>query len=484
MLRARKTLEESAYEPSAKSLQRRIPEDVFLARITPRRLCKEAINAALITIIFLLSCGGGLLALDRPLRVNEPLPVGLGSDEPLPFGLGSESSNSLGGGRVYRLLTPALLEQPLTQRYIAQYTNRSGIAFLNSVMERANIYMPFIREEIEKRNLPMELAYLPVIESSFEITARSRSGAVGLWQFMLNSISPFNIRVTDNIDERRDFIKSTRGALQKLDDNYRTLGNWELALAAYNAGLGAVSRTIQRTGIRDYWVLSERNELREETVHYVPKLIAAAFVLSQPRRFGINVWFDKFEWEAIPLQKQVSIDILADEAGISRDLMRRLNAELLNGITPEDRDFRLKIPASHIEQVKAVLGRDDLKLIRYYYHTVRHGDTLWSMSRHYGTSLLLIEQYNPGISNRYLRIGETIIIPSQTENISPQAPAGIPAGSGGQTFNGTHVVLKGETFWSISRMYGTDPQALAQANGMRIDQILHEGRTLKVPIIQ
>jgi membrane-bound lytic murein transglycosylase D len=345
-------------------------------------------------------------------------------------------------------------------------------------MERAHIFMPFIREEIAKRNLPPELAYLPVIESSFVITARSRAGAVGLWQFMMNSISPFDINVNEFVDERRDFIKSTRGALQKLDDNYRALGCWKLALAAYNCGLGFTTRAIQRTGIRDYWELSRINEFRQETVHYVPKMIAAVYVLSQPRRFGINVWHEPFEWTSIPLERQISLDILANEAGIDRALLRVLNAELLHGISPADPNYQLVIPSAYFEQVALVLEREDLQLIRYYYHTVRQGDTLWSMSRNYGTSLNTIEQHNPGISNRYLRIGETVIIPAFTDVTLPARPEVT------HNFNGRHIVISGDTLWSLGRRYGVDPQVLAEANGMTIDQILREGRTLNVPILE
>jgi membrane-bound lytic murein transglycosylase D len=204
----------------------------------------------------------------RPLRTVPPQPSQLPSSSLHIINSALQPNN-------FALVNSYTISQPLTQMYVRQYTNPGGIAYLNTMMERANIYMPFIREEVKNRRLPPELMFLPAIESSFVITARSRSGAVGLWQFMLNSISPFDIRVTDYIDERRDFIKSTRGALQKLNDNYRTLGCWKLALAAYNSGLGSVSRTIQRTGIRDYWILSEKNELRQETVHYVQKLIAA-----------------------------------------------------------------------------------------------------------------------------------------------------------------------------------------------------------------
>jgi len=375
------------------------------------------------------------------------------------------------------LLTEIALKQPLTQHYIAHYSSPQGIAMLNAVLERGSIYLPFIREEVARRRLPPELVYLPIIESGFQITARSRSGAMGLWQFMMNSISPYNMRVSDLIDERRDFIKSTKGALQKLEDEYRRLGCWKLTLAAYNSGFGAVTRTMQRTGINDYWLLSSMRELRQETINFVPRLIAASYVVSQPRRFGINVWHEKFEWIDIPLKRQVSIDIIAEETGINRYLLRRLNAELLHGISPLDPDYRFKIPAAYLEKVTEVLQRDDLTFVRYHYHIVRSGDTLWSMSRHYGTSLNMIEQHNPGIQSRYLRIGETVIIPSFTD-IPPRLASVNPR------FNGTHVVQSGETFWSLGRRYGIEPQALAEANGMYLTQILHAGRTLRVPILE
>jgi len=386
------------------------------------------------------------------------------------------------------LLTEKALEQELTKYFIAQYTNAHGVATLNAIMERASIYLPFIKEEVARRGLPPELAYLPIIESGFQITARSKSGAMGLWQFMMNSISPYNIRVTDLVDERRDFVKSTHGALQKLENEYRQLGCWELTLAAYNSGFNGVTRTIQRTGRNDYWELSRRKELRAETINFVPKLIAASYVVSNARKYGINVWHDNFEWTAIPLQRQVSIDMLADETGLDRHLLRRLNAELLHGISPADSNYRLKVPLANLEQITEVLERDDLKLIRYHYHVVRHGDTLWSMSTHYGTSVNMIEQHNPGLSNRFLRIGETIIIPA-FPGVSASAGTGTAAASqprpaAAQNTRGTHIVQKGETFWSLGRRYGIDPQALAEANGMLLNQILHEGRTIRVPIIE
>jgi len=409
----------------------------------------------------------------RPLRSKQPDPsLPLPSNRSTPI---LTPANSL--------VTDFALEQPLTQRYINQFSSPHGIATLNAVLERANFYLPFIKEEVARRNMPPELAYLPVIESGFVITARSRSGAVGLWQFMLNSISPYNIKVTDLIDERRDFEKSTKAALQKLDENYRTLGSWELALAAYNSGLGAVTKTVKRTGKNDYWELAGKGALKQETTHYVPKLIAANYIISHPRKYGINIWHEKFDWTSIPLKRQVSIDILAEETGISRTLLHSLNAELLHGISPADPNYRLKIPSEHIEKISAVLESEDLPLIRYYYHIVKTGDTLWSMSRNYGIAVNVIEQHNPGVAGRYLKIGETIIVPAFGDAPLPKIEAvNVPAAAP-PNFTGTYVVQKGETFWSLSRKYGVDPQVLAEANGFKITDILREGRTLRVPII-
>ena len=420
-----------------------------------------------LVFIFLLAFNtiNGKADDDRPLRVMPSSEASLSRFPSNPY---KPAPNSL--------ITSFALEQPLTQRYILQYSLPAGVEYMNAALERANIYLPFIKQEIAKRNMPPELVWLPVIESGFQITAKSKSGAVGLWQFMLNSISGFDIKVNDTIDERRDFIKSTRGALKKLEDNYKVLGNWELALAAYNAGLGAVTRITQRTKINDYWELSRKGEFKQETEHYLPKLIAAAYVLSQPRRFNINIWNKSFEWEVVRLSRQVSLDVLAQEAGIDGDLLRRLNAQLLHGISPAG--FQLIVPRDDIEKISLVLGREDLKLIRYHYHVVRQGDTLWSMSGHYGASLNVIEQHNPGISNRYLRIGETVVIPAFKDAAPPSRPA-----VAAKAFNGSHIVKTGETLWSLSRKYGIDLQELADANNMVINQILHEGRTLKVPII-
>jgi len=389
------------------------------------------------------------------------------------------------------LLTEDAVNRPLTQQYIRRYTSPSGILWLNSIIENSGIYLPYIREEIEKYGLPPELIYLPFIESGYIATARSRSGATGLWQFMLNSV-PAGMKVNDMIDERRDFRKSTTAAMQKLAENYRNLGDWFLALAAYNAGLGGVSRAIRNGKTDDYWLLCEKKELKNETVQYVPRFLAVAYILSRPRQFGLDYWPQTVEWSVIKPERQASLDLLASETGADHQLLRLLNAELLYGITPADTGYELKVPVQQAGMIAAILEKEDVKLIRYYYHKVQYGDTLSALSRHYGISLNLIEQHNRGITGRYLKIGETIVIPAFKETspyIAAPAPAAAPSAAlepsaGGTTIEKIHIVSKGDTLWSIALYYKVDPLALARANNMGLNEILSIGKVLKVPIIE
>jgi len=385
------------------------------------------------------------------------------------------------------LLTEEALNQPLTQQYIRRYSTSSGILWLNSIIKNSGMYLPYIREEIEKLELPPELIYLPFIESGYVATARSRAGATGLWQFMLNSI-PSGMKVNDMIDERRDFRKSTIAALQKLKENYRILGDWPLALAAYNAGLGGVSRAIRNGKTDDYWLLSAKKELKNETIQYVPRFLAAAYILSRPRQFGLDYWPEAVEWTVVKPERQASVDLIASETGADHKLLRLLNAELLYGITPADAAYELKVPIQQAHMIAAILEKEDVKLLRYYYHKVQYGDTLSALSRHYGVSQNLIEQHNRGITNRYLKIGEIIVIPAFKETspyIAPPAPpaAAIEPSAGGN-FEGIHIVSRGDTLWSIALYYKVDPLALARANNMGLNEILSIGKVLKVPIME
>jgi membrane-bound lytic murein transglycosylase D len=421
---------------------------------------------------------GPVTAGGRPLRGNEGAET-----SPFATSVGAPFTKPAGGpyaGKGAGKPVIAGFEEALTQKYLAQYSVNGGKEWLQAVMKRAEPYLPFIREQIAARDLPPELLYLPVIESGFVATALSRSGATGLWQFMRNSIAPFDIKISDWADERMDFWKSTEGALRKLADNYRALADWPLALAAYNAGLGGIQRAERQAENNDYWYLAEKKFIKTETIHYVPKLLAVAYILSNPRQFGFDLdWSADPQWTRIPVGKQVDLEMLAAEAGVNGAALKTANRELYFGITPPDKNYQLKVRASESSRIAEALDRTDAVLIKYYFHTIRYGDTLSAIAVHYGVSVDRITEANPGVQARYLKIGQQLRIPAYRD-------AGPYSRSNTVTddtlkFSGNHIVKRGETLWSIALAYGVDPEVLAEANGMGLNDTLREGRSLKTP---
>ncbi|MDR2500688.1 MAG: LysM peptidoglycan-binding domain-containing protein [Treponema sp.] len=379
-------------------------------------------------------------------------------------------------------LTISGFDQALTQEYIRRYSSPGGRSWLQSVMRQGTPYITFIRHQIEKRGLPAELVYLPVIESSFLCTAKSRVGAAGLWQFMKNSIGPFNMKITEWMDERMDFWKSTEGALRKLEDNYRILKDWPLALAAYNAGLGSVNQVIQQNGIQDYWILADLKVLKTETIHYVPKLLAVSHILSNPRRFGLEPdWTSGPQWTRLPVGKPVDLELLAKAAGIDAAVLKKANQELFYGVTPPDPGYQLKVLAADAPAVETALAGTDAVLFRYSFHTIQSGDTLSALALHYGITVEQIHTANPGLRDRYLHLGARIKIPSYYKKMEPYARRRT---DDPLNFEGRHLVKRGESLWSIANAYRIQPEALAKANNMRLHDTLREGRSIKTPIMR
>ncbi|MDR1220721.1 MAG: LysM peptidoglycan-binding domain-containing protein [Treponema sp.] len=382
------------------------------------------------------------------------------------------------------LTTPSLiggLEKPATQSYIARYTTRSGKLWLNGIMANAQPYLAFIRREIEAQNLPMELLYLPVIESGFVNKAKSSAGAVGLWQFMRNSMGPFDMKITDWMDERMDFWKSTTGALRKLQENYRILGDWALALAAYNMGLGGLQRVIKQTGVKDYWRLSEQNHIRTETSVYMPKLMAVSYILTHLRQFGLPViWTKDAQWMRIKAGKTVDLRLVAEYAGVDEKILINANQELFYTVTPPDGNYYLKVRAEDADKIAATLERSDAIMIKYHIYTVKSGDTLSALARHYGVTIAQIMEHNRGVQPKTLQIGMKLVIPA-FKDVAPYKGA-IVDDPPPTDFTGIHVVQRGETLWSIARAYGVRPETLAVVNNMDLQDTLSIGKRLKAPI--
>mgnify|MGYP002348539980 CR=1 FL=1 len=373
-------------------------------------------------------------------------------------------------------------DDPLYQNYLAAYASPGGKDWINAIGKRARPYAALIRERIFYYQLPEELYYLPFIESEFNPMAVSKSGAMGLWQFMKNSIGGYNIHINEWVDERRDIVKATDAALKKLKWNYEYYNDWLLALAAYNCGVGALDKAIKKAGVRDFWELKKSNALSRETAHYVPKLLALITVAGNARKFGnMPGWDELPRWTSIPLTHSVDITMLAEACGLSPQVLRQGNPELKYNVTPPDAAYALKVPEKDADKVREVLASSAGKLIKVYLHKVSSGDTISAISRYYEVSIDMIVRTNPGLRPDKIQIGQTIVIPALKDKkpyVNEKLAESPP------DFSGSYTVKKGDTLWQIALAYNVSPELLAEKNGLSLTSVLREGMTLKVPIIK
>ena len=359
-----------------------------------------------------------------------------------------------------------------------------GSRALQETLDRGWNFRRFIAARLAERGLPQELIYLPVLESHYRVWAVSRSGATGLWQIMANTAAPLGL-VTDRwVDERRDFWRSTEGALRKLEENFMTFGDWDLALAAYNCGTGLLSRTILASGVRDFWALRDMGVLSPETATYVPKFHALVSIFSDPTAYGLEVrWQQAPTWRRMPLHRSVELALLAEKANLPLSLMQEANAELQTPITPpvSGRPYHLKIPAEYSERVGTLLADPQSQLLRYTFHRIRSGDTYYALAEYYELSTALLMEANPSLPPRSLRIGEQLRIPVFSGRPVKSEPIVSLSEDEAAAFTALHTVVAGDTLWAISRTYGTTAEILAWVNGRSLDALLKPGETLKVP---
>ncbi|MDQ7795935.1 MAG: LysM peptidoglycan-binding domain-containing protein [Spirochaetia bacterium] len=369
----------------------------------------------------------------------------------------------------------------LFEKYRQYYLSDRGRKILLSTMEKAAPFMDYIESKVAEYGAPQELAFLPVIESAFSPFAVSRSGATGIWQFMKNSINGYGLTITEWVDERRDFMKSTDAAIKKLIDNYNDLKDWPLAIAAYNAGLGALRRAVNAAGgDTDFWNIYDKGLVSKQALDYVPKFLAVASILRYPDLYGLALPPRQLKWEAIPLDRQVDLKLLASKAEIPLDTLKLGNAELHYTITPPDDSHFLKVPAEKSDQVKAILSDPNAPLVRYDIYKVKQGDTLTAISRHYGVSISMIAKVNPGLNPDRLKIGQTLMIPLSLQPLNPSMSSNASSGSASAQST-SHTVQKGDTLYGIARRYDTTAQKIASLNGISVNSVLRIGQKLKVP---
>lgn len=319
----------------------------------------------------------------------------------------------------------------VVRKYIDTYVEGKMREKVSYMLGAANFYIPIFEEALEAYGLPLELKYLPIIESALNPSAVSRAGAAGLWQFMTSTAKIYGLTVNSLVDERRDPIKSTWAAARYLKDLYDIYKDWNLVIAAYNCGPGNVNKAIKRTeGKADYWEIYYN--LPKETRGYVPAFIAANYVMTYycdhnicPMQTDLSMTTD-----TIHVNRQLHFKQIAEVCDIPMDEIRDLNPQYRRDIIPgNSQECILRLPNEHlytlISNMDSVYNHKKDQLFTHratvnlkettsakqasavVYHKIRSGDTLSTIARRYGTTVSRIKKLN-GLKNNNIRAGKTI----------------------------------------------------------------------------
>jgi membrane-bound lytic murein transglycosylase D len=360
--------------------------------------------------------------------------------------------------------------------------------YIQRMSKRAEPYLYFIVQEIEKRNMPLEIALLPIVESAFDPFAYSHGAASGMWQIIGDTGKRFGLDQNWWYDGRRDVVASTTAALDYLQFLHRHFkGDWLHALAAYNSGEGRVGRAIKRNrkaGKKtDFWSL----KLPTETKDYVPKLLALASLLNNPERYGLHwpIMSNTQQVMQVNTQSQIDLALAARFADMPLKDLYRLNPGFNRWATPPNGNHNLLLPLSKVKKFKAALAKTPKKeRLNWTRYKIQSGDSLGTIAQNHRTTSAIIRQIN-NVSGSNIRAGKYLLIPIASAKLSDyqlSVDSRLKATQSKKRgkIKTTHLVQSGDNLWDLARKYKVSHRSIAKWNGMAPKDRLILGKRLVI----
>jgi membrane-bound lytic murein transglycosylase D len=352
-------------------------------------------------------------------------------------------------------------------------------------LERSGRYVPMIQEELAKAGMPLDLAYLPMIESGYRLTAYSRARAVGPWQFIRGTGRRHGLTINNYIDERRDPIKATKAAIKYLSKLYEEFNSWELATAGYNAGEGRIRKAIRKTGSRDFWVHAKSKHLKKETKYYVPKLIAAIIIARDPESYGFtDIEYDApLAFETLKVPRWTTMQAISVAAGEPLEDIRNLNRQLRRAITPPgSKYYTIKVPVGKKERVASNLPRvKAIVTTGYKTHVIKRGDSVSRICRKYNINKKTLLKAN-NLRSSKLIAGKRLRIPYRTTAYKlvdkSVATASLKPAEMMPENLIIHTIQPGETVSELSKRYNAPAHMIAAWNGLHNLNRIRAGQQL------
>lgn len=386
-----------------------------------------------------------------------------------------------------RLISGFSLQKPMNKSVKREYDSyKKHPAYLARVQKRAEPYLYYILNEAERRNLPTELVLLPIVESAFQPFAYSHGRASGLWQFIPSTGKMYGLHQNWWYDGRRDIVASTNAALDYLTALSKQFnGDWELALAAYNAGAGNVRKAIRRNRKQnkptDYWSL----KLPKETQAYVPRLLAISKIFQDADKLGIALQpiEDRAQVAIVKMDTQIDLAKAAEMAGISIEAIYRLNPAFNRWATAPEQSYKLLLPIKNKQQFEMQLASlDKSQLVQWQRYQIKRGDSLSQIATHFNTTTNTLKDINKLPSSR-IRAGKHLLIPVASKKPDSyvlsaqqrQKNRGNMRRSGNRV---VHIVQSGDTLWDIARLHNLSHKKIAKWNGLAPGDTLKPGQKL------
>ena len=396
--------------------------------------------------------------------------------------------------------------------FINLYTVRKRES-VSRMMGVAQLYYPMFEEVLDKYNIPLELKHLAVIESALIPYARSKAGAMGLWQFMYPTGKMYGLNVTSYVDQRCDPYKATVAAAEYLKNLYNMFGDWQMVLAAYNAGPGTISKAIRRSGgKKTYWEI--RPYLPTETQGYVPAFIAANYVMTHGAEHNIYPAVPRktyFEVDTVVVKEQMTFDQISQSLDVSTEEILYFNPQYRKNIIPAGGNAmclpknKIAVFLNNEQAIYAAIKAQQEESQQYEIvsevkktHTVRSGEKLSTIARKYGVTVEDLKTWNY-VGKKGIRPGKKLTVyvreqrPIAKKKIEVNNNTGEPnLANNGDTANKQlaekkqldagfvyHTVKSGESIYAIARAYGVEPDQIVQLNGLA-DKIVHVGQLIKI----
>ena len=413
-----------------------------------------------------------------PKIVLRPLPFSefdIADLEPLPPPIGDLWD------RIVRGYAIPDVDGPLVDKWERWYADRPD--YIARMVERSRRYLYHIVREVEARNMPLEVALLPMVESAFNPTAMSVSRASGIWQFIPSTGTHFGLKQNWWFDSRRDVLAATSGALDYLQKLHDQFDDWQLALAAYNWGEGNVARAIARNQASGLPTnLASLTKVPDETQNYFPKLQAVKNIVGDPLRYSLSLGElpDAPFFAVVHTTKRMDVKLAAELAELPLDQFLALNPQHNRPVIAGADEYTILLPIDNAELFAAKLDLIDQPLVSWQAYHLKTGETLPQVAAKYGMSTETLRSVNGIGSRAKVPVGFTLLVPSQrpsAESAASLAHAVFTTVPSGRTLY--YTVRRGESVTAIAARYGVSAQELRRWNNLTQNNVA-VGKRLRI----